>query len=265
MATGSDAMSNGFYAYLSITETSTDSVANTSVVSYSLWIDPPGNWESYNLTASNQSYSITINGSVVASGNFTYDFRSPNNNTNKTIKTGTVTISHNSDGSKTVAASATVNTSSSTVGDASIASFNTVLTDFVLVPSAPASINTTRTSRNVEVVSGSSTGPNITGYFVQYSTDGGSSWSTAETMVSQVYTYTNLTAGATYLFRVYSSNSDGNSAYTTSASVLIPAGGKRWDGSTFVSTTTAKRWDGSSWLDVTTAKRWDGSSWVDLS
>jgi hypothetical protein len=346
-------MSNGFVSYLSVTETSTNSAANTSVVTYTLWINPPGNYTSYNLNSGDQSYTVTINGTQVASGGFTYDFRSPNENTNKTIKTGTVTITHNTNGSKTVAASATVNTASATVGDASIASFDTVLTDFVRtptvpslssltrssdgatvtasytgstfygtsgsyeyqwstdnstwsspvssgsgatvsptatiyvqgratdsegdgvwsgsttiigIPTAPASISAVRNARNVTVTAGSSTGSSILGYSVQYSTNGGSSWSSPVVMTSQVYTYLNLPAALTYLFRVYSGNTIGNSAYTTTASgIYVAAGGKRWDGSAWVSTATAKRWDGSAWVDITSAKRWSGSAWVDLS
>jgi hypothetical protein len=133
------------------------------------------------------------------------------------------------------------------------------------VPTAPATITATRTSRDVAVTAGNSTGTGITGYWVQYSTDSGTSWSTAVAMTSQAYTYTSLTPGLTYLFRVYAANSIGNSAYTTSSGVFVPAGGKRWDGSAWIYATTGKRWDGSAWVDLTTAKRWNGSSWVDLS
>jgi hypothetical protein len=351
-------MSNGFVSYLSITETSTNSAANTSVVSYSLWIDPPGNYTSYNLTSSDQSYSITINGSVVASGGFTYDFRSPNQNVNKTIKTGTVTIAHNTDGSKTVAASASVNTSSSTVGDASITSFNTVLTDFVFVPAtptvptitrdsakttltvtsaavssavsisdyeyrwstdnsnwsaavsmgtdrvatfsgtatqiyyfqtraissegtgsysssgvsygvptAPASINLSRTGRNVTVTwsaPASNGGSAVTDYLISYSTDGGSSYSTAISAISLSQAFTDLTAGLTYLFRIQAVNIQGAGAYVSS-SIFVPAGGQRWTGTTFTPTATAKRFDGTTFVDITTAKRFNGTTWVDLS
>lgn len=353
----SDAMSNGFVLYLTIDETSTNPAANTSVVSYSLYINPPGNYTSYNLTSSDQAYSITINGSVVSSGGFTYDFRSPNENVNKVIKSGTVTITHNANGSKTVAASAYANTSSATVGDGSIASFNTVLTDFTVlpeaptaptvgrtsngadvqvissvpfsvatitnyemrgsndgttwgstismgsdgvydetvtatqnrfyqtraissegtgawspsaysggIPSAPASISLTRNARDVTVALGASVinGSYGTTYFVKYSTDGGSTYSTPVEAVGGSYTYTNLTAGLSYLFAGYAVNSVGYSTNTTDT-IFVPAGGKRYDGAAWISTATAKRYDGSAWQSLTTAKRYDGSTWVDLS
>lgn len=138
-------------------------------------------------------------------------------------------------------------------------------TSIVGIPTAPATIATTRNGRNVDVTAGSSTGSGITDYKVQYSTNAGSTWSTAVTMTSQAYTYSNLTPALTYLFRVYSTNSIGNSGYTTSSGVFVPAGGKRWDGSAWVASTIGRRWDGTAWVDLTTAKRWDGSAWTDLS
>ena len=130
---------------------------------------------------------------------------------------------------------------------------------------APATITATRTGRNVAVTAGNATGDTITGYFVQYSTNSGSSWSTAQAMTSQAYTYTNLTPGLTYLFRVYATSASGNSGKTVSAGVFVSAGGKRWDGSAWQYGATAKRWNGSAWVDLTTAKRWNGSAWTDLS
>jgi hypothetical protein len=136
------------------------------------------------------------------------------------------------------------------------------------VPSAPSSISTTRTARDVLVAIGSSSsngGTPVTAYYVQYSTNSGSTWSTAQLVTGGSYTYTGLTAGLTYRFRSYSTNATGSSAFATSSDLFVPAGGKKWDGSVWASTTTAKRWDGSAWADLVTAKRWNGSAWVDLS
>jgi hypothetical protein len=84
-------------------------------------------------------------------------------------------------------------------------------------------------------------------------------------MTSQSFTYSSLTAGQTYLFRVYSTNAIGNSDYAVSAPLFVPAGGRRYDGTTFTPTATAKRWNGTDWVDLTTAKRWTGSTWADLT
>lgn len=126
-----------FYGILTVNESVANAGANTSDVSYSLQLDPPGNYASYSLTASSNSYSINING-VVISGNFTYDFRSPNGNVTKTIKSGSVTgIAHNYDGSKTITATASINTSNANIGDGSM-SVSVPLTDFVRLPSTPS-------------------------------------------------------------------------------------------------------------------------------
>lgn len=135
------------------------------------------------------------------------------------------------------------------------------------VPTAPQAINAVRSARNVAInITGSASdgGSPITGYMVAY--NDGSGWSTPVAMSGTDYTYTNLPAAKTYTFRVYAENSAGTSAYATTATgIYVAAGGKRWTGSAFASTTTAKRWNGSAWTDITNAKRWNGSSWIDLS
>ena len=134
------------------------------------------------------------------------------------------------------------------------------------VPAVPATIALERSARNVTVTVGTSPtdgGAPITAYTVEY--DSGSGYGNAQTVTGGSYTYTNLVAGLTYTFRAYATNSTGNSAARVSSALFVPAGGKRWDGSAWNSTTTAKRWDGSAWVDLSTAKRWDGSAWVDLS
>jgi hypothetical protein len=133
------------------------------------------------------------------------------------------------------------------------------------VPGAPATITATRTGRSVTVVAGTSSGSGVTNYFSQYSSNGGSTWSTADTMTGQSFTYNSLTAGQTYIFRAYSTNAIGNSDFAVSAAVFVPAGGRRYDGTAFTPTSTAKRWNGTDWVDLTTAKRWTGSTWADLT
>jgi hypothetical protein len=135
-------------------------------------------------------------------------------------------------------------------------------------PLAPASLTVSAPSgRSVTVTAG--TAPNggaaITGYFVQFSTNNGSTWSTAQAMTNQQFTYTNLDGGISYLFRAYAVNEMGNGTPATSTSVFVPSGGKRWDGTDFVPTNVSRRWDGSSWINLTTTKRWDGAEWVNLA
>jgi len=102
-------------------------------------------------------------------------------------------------------------------------------------------------------------------YNLQYSQNGGGF--SSPTTGNSPRTITGLAPGSNYVFRVYATNgsNDGAGAAGDSASVFIPSGGKRYDGSSYISTQTAKRYDGSSFVTIVTAKRYDGSNWVNLS
>lgn len=338
--------------YLDVNESSTNSAANTSVVSWTLSV--VGNSASWNNGLG--PWSVTVNG-VNWSGSWNYDFRT---NNNPQLGSGSTTITHNADGSKSISASSSAtDNGSSPLGTASnsgsltltdftfppsapptaptfsrttdgvtvtvtsaVASSAVTITDYQYrvstdgaswgaavsmgtdrvdtfsaistqqyffqtraisaegagawstsgttpgVPSAPPSITTTRSARDVTVNVGSSAtngGSTITNYFVQYSTNSGSTWSTAVATTGGTYTFTSLTAGLTYRFRAYATNVTGNSAFTTATDIFVPAGGRRYDGATWASTGTAKRYDGTTWIDLTTAKRYNGTTWQDLS
>lgn len=137
------------------------------------------------------------------------------------------------------------------------------------IPTAPSGISAVRSTNDVTVTvsaSSSNGGSAITGYGVQYSTDG-STWSTAQTIGASggSTVFNDLAPALTYTFRAYATNAVGNSAYATSAGVFIPAGGKRWDGSAWQSTTIGRRWTGTEWTNLTVARRWNGTDWIDLS
>src|SRR5690606_22632097 len=94
MATSGSISSSGSWATatLSWSRTSVDTANNRSTISYTLSL-----YRQYNINSSaSKSYSIKINGSTVASGTTTIG-----GSGTKTIKTGSVTIPHNSDGTKT--------------------------------------------------------------------------------------------------------------------------------------------------------------------
>lgn len=81
------------YAVLTVTEKSYDAGTNTSVVAWDLKLYRP-----YNITSSAaKNFSVVINGSTVSSGTTTIG-----GSGTKTIASGSKTISHNSDGSKTI-------------------------------------------------------------------------------------------------------------------------------------------------------------------
>lgn len=117
MATYSGGFDNsGYTLYLDVSESNVSTANNTSVVNWTLRIVSTkslsyGSWD-YDGTP----YSVSIDGSVVASGSKTYDFRSYQN---LTVASGSKTITHNSDGSRSVYCNASFGNSSTPIGDAS--------------------------------------------------------------------------------------------------------------------------------------------------
>jgi Siphovirus protein of unknown function (DUF859) len=94
MATSGSISRSGSWATatLSWSRTSVDITNNRSVISYTLSL-----YRQYNISSSaSKDYSVVINGSTVASGTTTIG-----GSGTKTIKTGSVTIPHNSNGTKT--------------------------------------------------------------------------------------------------------------------------------------------------------------------
>lgn len=253
---------SSFKLDLDVYESSTNEAANQSTVTWTLTIRNTGS--TYPWAFDPQPWSVNIGGNP-DSNTFTYDFR--NYSSLKLAGPGNFTFTHNDDGSKTINVKADVSTVG--FGSASI-NQNFPLSDFTRVPSAPASVSATISGRNVSVTSGiaDATGkPAISSYQVERTTPNNIAWSgTVITMDgSRQYTYSNLDGGKTYRFRTRAVNSEGVSPWVESTIYFVPAGGKRWTGSSWDATQTAKRWNGSSWVDLTIAKRWDGSAWVDLS
>lgn len=100
--------SNGFTLVLTVTENSTSIDDNTSSVSYSLDLHSGG----WNFAQWRIGWSISLGGTVVSSQakssapQFTL-----NKNSSVTIKSGTATITHNSDGKKSMSVSASIDMS----------------------------------------------------------------------------------------------------------------------------------------------------------
>lgn len=95
-----------------------------------------------------------------------------------------------------------------------------------IVPNAPTGLTVTATARQAVLAWTAPTnngGASITDYSIQYSTNGGSSytsWAHAASTATSA-TLSSITP-ATYLFRVAAINSAGTGAYATSSSTLIP-------------------------------------------
>ena len=86
--------SNGYKIHLTLTEESTSTANNTSLVSYKFWISNTGN---NRFIDDNWSWSISIGGKTIAINNF--DFYVYPYNVTQTIASGQITVTHNSDGS----------------------------------------------------------------------------------------------------------------------------------------------------------------------
>ena len=86
--------SNGYKIHLTLTEESTSTANNTSVVSYKFWVSNGSNARFYD---NSWSWSISIGGQTIAINNFNF-YVYPYNVT-QTIASGQVTVTHNSDGS----------------------------------------------------------------------------------------------------------------------------------------------------------------------
>jgi hypothetical protein len=138
------------------------------------------------------------------------------------------------------------------------------------VPSAPASVTiNSQAGLSLSVTVGASAsngGEGISSYTLQFTSNGGTTWTTHGTVTAgSATTVSGLTPGLTYQFRAFSTNAIGDSATTASANWLLVVGGKRWDGTAWRTNTVARRWDGTAWRDLSVARRWNGSSWVNLT
>ena len=87
------------YAVLTVKQSSQDKANNRSYITYSLVLYRPSNVSS----SASKSYSITINGSTVKSGTYTIGGKGT-----KTIASGNLYVSHNSNGAKTLSFGASV-------------------------------------------------------------------------------------------------------------------------------------------------------------
>ena len=110
--------SNGHHKFtLTVTENSTSTANNTSTVSFSFAISPiqtTWNWEQW---GANITYTVTINGTKYTGSIASYDGYST-----VTLKSGSLTVGHNTDGSKSISYSFSVSDTSGqsyTCGNAS--------------------------------------------------------------------------------------------------------------------------------------------------
>lgn len=91
-------------------------------------------------------------------------------------------------------------------------------------PGAPTGLTCSSAASTQSVLTwtapASNGGATITGYEVQYSSDGGSTWSTATSSATSPYTLTGLTNGTTYECQVAAINPSGTGAFSAPASFV---------------------------------------------
>ena len=103
-------------------------------------------------------------------------------------------------------------------------------------------------------------------YKMQYSSNGGSTWSTAVTVTGGTHTF-NLVQQTTYRFRVYATNTVGDGAATSSTSVTTDPAvrGRVYVSGAWRDLTVGFRYNGTSWVPLTVFRRYNGTTWQDLT
>jgi hypothetical protein len=254
-----------FDLVLTVTETGTDANANTSTLSWNLKVDPTSNYTSWSNIAGDNTYSVVING-VNGTGTYTFDFRT-NTSSSQTIASGTRTVTHEVDGSKSV--SVDCSSVSVVLGTSTPTAATLVLTDFVKLPEAPAQPTAVLATDRSKITVTSPTATSAVlpdTYEVQFSTNGGTTFSSPLTMTSRVYELTTLTVGATYIFQTRATSTEGSGPWSVSSGgIYVKPAGRRYNGTAWVAATTARRYNGTAWVDITVFRRYNGTSWVDIS
>ena len=204
MASISSNGSKGHHKFtLNVTNGSASAKDNTSVVSFSFVLSSLGggwNWEQW---GANITYVVTINGTQYTGSIANYDGSS-----DVTLKSGSLTVAHNTDGNKTISFSFSVTDTSGqtyTCGNASASGSMALAT----IPRylSITSLNITNITETSAVVNWGVSSPRDSTY---YSLDNGTTWigsaTDSETLASDLksgtFTILNLTANKTYNIKV---------------------------------------------------------------
>jgi hypothetical protein len=220
------------------------------------------------------SFSAIASGSVNNSGpTVTLTLQRSTNNVDfidisSTTTSGTTLTASSLSGTTTYYFRVKSSNSVSTRYSSTITSFGVPTTPTSVTPTLNSDKSITVTSSEVSSSSGTPT------YYISYSSssDGGSTWGSWSSYITipsnaRVYTYSanTLPPGFTYRFKMYTSNSVGSSLDTTSLGLFLPAGGKLYNGTSWVNATDAKVLTASGWQTIVTAKMYDGTQWVNLT
>lgn len=203
MATYASGYSNGYQVRLEHYQLSQNYNNNTSVVRVDAYIDTSGN-----------SFIARLNGSAVSQG---IEWWNPGGGTFSAYPSGTsayigtydVTVGHDSNGNATASASIWAQTTDTTASwrmPYRAASGSISLSRIPQFPSAPSSLSSSRSLLSVTVTSGTASpnGDTILEYQAERTTANQGAWSgqTVTLNGSRQGTFTGLTPGASYRFRV---------------------------------------------------------------
>lgn len=273
------ATGNGYILYVNATASSVPA-SNYSTVSYSMQLradTSPSGFDGYSPDTS-LTY-ITINGVKYYC---TAGQRTVNRGSTVTFFSGSVNIAHNTTtGVGSWSFSGRLEMQNPYPGTSFMPPVMTTGTGTVAGtdfngPSAPAAPTCSVAGQAVTVVSGAATANTlaITKYEYRWSTDD-ATWTTVSPLNTTTATSTTssptftATPGLTYYFQTRAISTVtyawGTGEWSTSTSLFVPAGGKRYNGTAFVATATAKRYNGTSFVSLGTAKKWNGTAWVSLS
>jgi hypothetical protein len=275
---------------------SDSSSLNRSTISWSLRLQENVSQPSYSFNTSTASLSFSLPaGTSLVSGtltptivNYTFDFRASGLQS-KVIGTGSFVVQHNASG-----VGGTISGSSSATADVlgtASDDNSVVLTDYLRLPSAPSTAPTlSRIGKVITITSAESlalspAGPSITHYIFQYSTNGGTTWTSGGTnipsTVPRSLAWTAPVFPATYFIRTAAVSTEGTGAYSSSSSIFVSAYGYRFANvggvPTSTAITTAARYTGvvtdtvvvggttyTNWKQIQSVKRYNGTSWIDL-
>lgn len=248
-------------------EIATNIAANQSTVRVRAFVNFSG--------SSASSYSVS---GTTSAGNWNYGYMSFSGAGSIQVFSYDFAVNHNADGSGSYSFSGTA--SSGGWGSASTGGGTLTLTNFDRSAGLPGTMTAaavTGVSGRIDASWGASTSyiSPVTYYHSYRSSSNGGvsygSWSSESTTTNTYASYTSLTPGLTYQFRVRAYNGQDNySGYRESNTVFLVAGGKRYFGPNPVTdwaltAAQAKRWTGSAWTSLGTLKRFDGTNWVNLS
>lgn len=197
---------------LDVTPGTPNQSANTTPVSWALRVDDVANWGSFGSYST--AWSINVgsgsSGSIASfpAGDFT-------------IASGTKTIAHNADGTKTLSVSGTWDSKHSNIGKGT-ASGSITLTRIPKVPatmSAPTLSAATVAGLTVAWSAPNNMGSGITGYDIQYSTASNFSGATTLAVTGSSRALTGLAPATTYYVRMRAKNGVGAGAWSASSSL----------------------------------------------